>query len=92
MRVVPGVVEVLGGDPEVAANALERAHLAGGIALERGEEVRGVDAVDLAFLRRVDEHLDALERLQHHEVPVYTCQRAEKRRGGRIGNEGSGRT
>ena len=91
MGVVAGIVEVLCGDLEVAADTLERARVAG-LALERGEEVRGVDAVDLAFLRRVDEHLEALERLQHHEVPMRPCQRAEKRRVGRIGNEGSGRT
>ena len=62
MCVVPGVVEVLGGDLEVAADALERAHLAGGVALERGEEVCSVDYVDLARLRGVGKHFDALER------------------------------
>ena len=72
VRVVAGVVEELGRDLEVAADALERARVAGRVALERGEELGGVDAVDLARLRVVGQHVDALERLDRVglEVPV----------------------
>ena len=61
MGVVDGIVEVLCGDLEVAADTLEGARVAG-LALERGEEVCSVDYVDLARLRGVGKHFDALER------------------------------
>ena len=77
VRVVAGVEWELGGDLEVAADTLERARVAGRVALERGEELGGVDAVDLARLRVVGQHVDALERLDRVglEVPVNAGRR-----------------
>ena len=60
-------MEVFGRDLEVPADTLEGALVVGFVALERGEEVCGVDDVDLAVLRRIWEDvvktLDGLHRV-----------------------------